>query len=90
MKNKKQYRWRCNWDNGKGGYDPDYESCNSHGRFVDNIDIAIKKGLEHDPIHKWCYWGYAPLGWKNHSTVLECKMSSGKIKYLKECYDNRS
>lgn len=85
--NKKLYRWYCNWDNGKGGYDPDYERCRCRGRFVDNIETANKKGFDHNSTHGWCGWGHEPLDWKNQSTCIECKMPSGKIKYLNECYD---
>ena len=82
---KKKYRWYCTWDNGKGGFNPDYECCGHHGRFVEDIKTAITKGLEHNEVHGWCGWGYPDLEWKNDTTHIECQFPSGKIKWLKKC-----
>ena len=83
---KTKYCWECNWTNGKGGFDPDLEGCNKKGKAIHDIPLAAAlEGLKHDCKHGWCGWGYAPWGWRNHSTYV-CKVTpTGKKKYLGSC-----
>jgi len=84
---KTKYYWLCTWDNGKGAFNPDRECCRmkSDAKFETPLAAAIA-GAEHDEEHGWCGWGYAPMGWENHSTsVYKGNPSKGKHTYIGKC-----
>ena len=82
-----KYYWKCNQTNDKGCFHADFENCNARGKAVFKTAWeAAKAGLKHNDKHKWCGWGYAPMGWKNTSTVVMEQKANGKAEYIGDCH----
>lgn len=84
---KYKYYWHCSWDNGKGGFDPDYEGCSRKGRACNSPLSAATKGLKHVQIHPWSRWGHPPFNepnWRDHYVYVtgERKTPTGKVKTI--------
>jgi hypothetical protein len=88
----KKYKWRCNWSNGKGCFDPDYEGCSRKGHPTTSLQNAAKKGMEHSHKHYWGGWGYGPPNWQDHivSVVEVTKKGEKRIGYCCEILKSKS
>jgi hypothetical protein len=86
QKKKTTYFWQCHWSNGKGGYDPDLESCRARGKATHTTALAAAQaGVKHAEQHGWCGWGYAPLGWESSSTNVDRVTPTGRENYVGNC-----
>lgn len=64
------FYWVCHWDNGKGGFDADRESCSGQGRIVPTLNEAVLAARRHGSRHGWSGWGYAPDHWAPDILIL--------------------
>lgn len=80
------YFFACTWDNGKGCFNADYESCGCKSKSTTSLAKCVKKAIEHNLTHRWCHWGYPDSGWKNRTVNIHKKVGN-KTTFLGEAYD---
>jgi len=64
------FYWACNWDNGKGGFNPDYEGCSSKGKVLPTLAEAVRAAKNHAAKHGYEGWGYAPDNWHPSISIM--------------------
>jgi len=64
------FYWTCHWDNGKGGFNPDYEGCSSRGKIVPTLADAVRAAKKHAATHGYGGWGYAPHNWHPEISII--------------------
>ena len=83
---KVKYYWQCSWDNGKGGFNPDYECCRSKGGLCNTPERAAEIGLKHVQQHRWAYWGYpTDINWRDTLIHVYERTPNGKTIRLGTC-----
>ena len=70
------YFFQCDWTNGKGGFNPDYEGCDHKSQPFNSLEECLEaaKGHEHD----YKGWGQVPDGWQYSRTRIYSLRKNGK------------
>lgn len=67
MKKPGTFGWHCCYNNGKGGYDPDYEGCSAGRSGYKTALAAALAAQRHVQGHTWSRWGYPrDSNWRDH------------------------
>lgn len=84
-KKNQKYRYKCFWDNGKGAFNADLETCRYRSRPMSSLKRCVEAAINHAENHGWSGWGYPPLNWKNEC-VYVYRCSAKKDIFLGEAY----
>jgi len=80
------FYWDCNWNNGKGGFNPDYEGCSSKGKVLPTLVEAVRAAKNHAAKHGYEGWGYAPNNWHPSISIM-ARDAKGRERCLGDAFD---